>query len=152
MSSKEKALIIFIEGQDRCGKTSIIKHVFKGLRKIHNVIDRGPMSNLVYSTMFKREDVDLDSYLYFLKDERILTFYLDTHIDIIKQRTIDSNDYKVPLSEIEDHKLAWDKEAVKIVDYKNFFIVDNSNLTIEETASFIISIVKEYIERMETNE
>lgn len=143
-----KALMVFIEGQDRSGKTSTIIPIFSKTGKIHNIIDRGPLSNLVYSILFKRKNVDLISYEYFLMNERILTFYLDTSIEQLKQRTILSNDYNVSLDDIEVHKKVWKETTDKFKNNKNFFVIDNSELTIKETIDIISKKIIEYGEKL----
>lgn len=140
---KKQALIIFIEGQDRCGKSSLIKPLFDELDKIHNIIDRGLMSNYVYSKEYNRE-VDLNSYLDILKKPEIVTIYLDPSEDEIKNRTEKSNDYNVPLNEIHHHKQIWNEAYLQMKDYENVFKIDNTNLSILETVEKIKKLIKRY--------
>lgn len=140
-----KPLIIFIEGQDRSGKTSLIRPIFQKTGMIHNVIDRGPLSNLVYSTMYDR-DVDLNAYVDLLNNDRIVTFYLDTSISAIVKRTEESQDFNVPIKDISKHKESWLNEVSKIKNFKNVFIIDNSDITIEKTIDLIVEKINDYIE------
>lgn len=136
-----KPYIIFIDGQDRCGKSSIVKDIFKDTGMIHNVIDRGPMSNMVYSKMYNRA-IDTKLYKNILKDINIITIYLNPSIKTLKNRTITSKDFGVPIKQIKYHKKMFNNVYNEIKDFPNVFCINNSNLTIQQTIKKIVKIIK----------
>ena len=137
-----KPYIVFIEGQDRVGKTSLIRPLFEARDKIDNIIDRGPLSNYVYSKLYNRP-VYLELYLlsYLVSDYIII--YLDLDINEIKRRTIETNDFGVKLEDIELHKKLFDEAYEKFRTYDNnrIFKIDCNNKTIEQIVNEIKNIL-----------
>lgn len=141
--AKNKPYIVFIEGQDRVGKTSIIKPLFEARGKIDNILDRGPLSNYVYSKIYNR-NVILDYYHFNFALSEYIIIYLDLDIEEIKRRTIESNDFGVPLEDIPFHKQEFDKayEIFKHWHKDNIYKIDCNNKTIQE----IVNEIKEILD------
>lgn len=104
---KNKPYLIFVEGQDRVGKTTIVPKIFNCRNKIDNVFDRGPMSNMVYNEIFNR-NYEFEKYLE-LFTKNMIIIYLVADEEVIKERTIKTNDYQVPLNDILKHSKIFEK-------------------------------------------
>jgi hypothetical protein len=50
-----KQAVVIFEGMDKTGKTTLKEEFNKRTNFIHYVVDRGPISNIVYNNLFNRE-------------------------------------------------------------------------------------------------
>ncbi len=138
-----KPYIIFLDAQDRGGKSSLLAPLFAARGKLDLTVDRGPVSNYVYSKMYERE-VDLSDYLRMHQNPHIVTIYLDVDEKELARRTIESNDYHVKLEDIPKHKVLFNETVALFIRAGcKIITVKVTNETVEELVKKIAKIVDE---------
>lgn len=127
-----KAKLIFIEGVDRAGKTSLISAIHKITNYKHVIFDRGVISNMVYTAKNRFNEEIMASYEA-LENQLSLTNHLVIHV------TCDSNEImkRIKATNHEDVDIETDKQLFDTfiaTTSLNVVKVDTTNMSQDEIA------------------
>lgn len=139
--------IIFLDGIDKSGKTSIKKELVKQSEGKYLVIDRAFISQIVYSRLYNR-NINEIFFLAKMATYNSLgnTNFIFVFADYkdIKQRIIDCNEQDITIEDVEKHKKMFEEviEEIELITPIRVIRINTSDKTISET-------VKEIIDRID---
>lgn len=136
-------ITVIFEGVDKTGK-STLKEAFNERTNFKNfVIDRGPISNIVYNKLFNRLETDNDYFyemLEIFKQTKCMIVFCISDENIIKNRLIEHKEVFPENINIKDTEKCF--FSVIHNSDMNYVIVDTSKLTIDECVDNIINSIK----------
>lgn len=134
-------MLIFFEGVDKVGKSTLINEVNKKTNYKHTLIDRGPISNLVYNKLLNRDCKEVIKTLDELSKIDYLVIYVEANNDIIKERMNKHNEKLI-------HEKLYDIDNVKNTFinslqncYCNYIVVNTTDKTIQESIDEILNYI-----------
>lgn len=135
-------MLIFFEGVDKTGKTTLVKEVLKKTNYKHVVYDRGVISQIVYDFVFDRDpDPAIKEALTYLKKANAIIFLCEAENELIEKRLNDENEtLPKELSDISKIKKYF-KAAVIFSGIK--YKVIKTDKPLDETVEEILDNIKE---------
>ncbi len=136
-------MLLIFDGTDKVGKTSLINAVDKATKYQHIMIDRGPLSYLVYDKLLKRNSInrvfenlrDLND----LSNINHLAIYLEADEEDVYKRLKEAGEEFLEGLTPEDFFNEYSNQFfVYKRNYSNTVIVNTSHTTLEETLNFVL--------------
>ncbi len=127
-----KPMMIFFEGVDRCGKTTLMKKFNKITKFKYLTIDRGPLSYYVYSQVFQRERSLTYPELYSILARSVIV-YVECDIYALENRILRSGHRAI---DIEKHTKTFEESlwAMKRHGIRVIKIVSNEDTDPDDNA------------------
>lgn len=86
-------MLIFFEGVDKTGKTTLVKEVLRKTNYKHVVYDRGVISQVVYDFVFDRDpDPAIKEAMTYLKKANAIIFLCEAKNELIEKRLNEANE------------------------------------------------------------
>jgi thymidylate kinase len=143
-------MIVILEGMDKVGKTSVKEALRRAYDNKVIIVDRFTGSNFVYALFHGRETIDqAKQYLLIeekMKDFPILPVYLIASSDKIAERIEKHNETDIGVSDYDSLKKLYDL-YLKMTPF-DYFKVDTSERTIQDTVVMIIEEVEKRADRI----
>ena len=128
--------ILFIDGIDRTGKSTLRESLVKTSGGKYYVSDRSPISQIVYSQIYNRKIDEHFFYdflrkLSYMNDNKVYNaiIYLYAPIEILEQRYKDTNETDLDIKDYKKHIETFDevvKEAEGYYHIRNILKFDSS--------------------------
>lgn len=135
-----KPYIIIFDGLDKTGKSTLKDAFNKATNYLHFVIDRGPLSNLVYNTIFNRNhNIDYSKMINHLSLFDHLIVLCTAPEDLVQKRLKDNNEMLPNNSTFKDTKKM----------FEDFLYQSPFNYVIIDTSQPIENCIKQIIQKLE---
>lgn len=135
-----KERIIFLDGMDKTGKTSIKRELVKYSDGKYLVVDRSFTSQIAYSIINDRK---IDGDFFIRKSKEIFDLgdcsfvYVTTNNDEISKRIIYCNEEDITQNDVEKHKIVFENVVKTLNLIIPIHTIDTTNKTAEESAKAI---------------
>lgn len=138
-------MVVFFEGVDKSGKTTLKDRFNKFTNYKHLVFDRGPLSSLVYDKIYKRSQSQRDAYgmLFGLYDRKVkcLVVLCEASNDDIRKRLNNVNEkLDEYIEDINKVKSKFEEQAMLLKDIEmiDYIILDTSEYSIDQCVGMIV--------------
>ncbi len=126
-----RPFIVIFEGMDKSGKSTLLHAFNKTTDFLHFVIDRGPISNLVYNQIFSRNyGVDYSGMIDHITKHDHLIVYCKADKEVVTKRLLDNNEVLPNHSIYEQNRYLF--ESFLFQSPFKYVIIDTTVATIDE--------------------
>ena len=131
--------IIHLDGLDKSGKSSLLKHIVKESKGRYLVHDRSFISQIAYGRIFKR-DINEEYFWNKFETHSMLNekfVYLECNADVMIKRIKDNSETDIGVLDIVPHKKVFE-EVIRIAKENqniNVIRINNTFQTISQTYS-----------------